>query len=641
MRRARSWRSIVVMFALLAATGGSVLAASTSKAPKAPTLGTYLSGKFGQAKVDRFVRDLAAVGIGVYKPRSGSPVQAVKGRGSPMRLTMDQARSAALGIWSHSGLTGQRLNQLAPAVALTPKLKVPMGAVVAGWAKRAQTPSGRLARRILGSPDWKRYGKIVFPHAVLVLFASDVAVHVGSNQRERHPAATTGSNARPCTAVQTFIDGTIDAFFRAIGHIHSDPATIDRLFGDGLFGSIIKGIGDVLSFGVNLAIDAAHTIVVGGVRVATSLITSSITAIAGTIAVGSQIALGLLPWTETLEGSPDPTAKGVGVNGENGEFIVRATALGSNLQWPEFVVDCADAFGLPLPSLTPSNADVTLDVSNQLPSRLLVARDNHSELDRNGRAVIRFETTTESAELARTGELHIGAVVATAKIHRKDLDQLGDRIAQSLLSPLPQIVRDTIGSFLQAQLSTLLAGITAKIASVRDVQASTVERVKYHTPKKRNPPPPPPPPSPGTGHSGFALTTGKPILKFKCTGSLCSALEQGYRSTTGPSYMHGRTCSGSIESKWRGTIIYPSEAFSVPIGFSVPGVGKTANWVDVDRVFGSEDPSTASVHGTVHRAAERTVQFRIHLVGHISHLEVPTDIVEDAEWTGRIVPVSC
>ena len=72
--------------------------------------------------------------------------------------------------------------------------------------------------------------------------------------------------------MQTFIDGTIDAFFRAIGHIHSDPATIDRLFGDGLFGSIIKGIGDVLSFGVNLAIDAAHTIVVGGVRVATSLI---------------------------------------------------------------------------------------------------------------------------------------------------------------------------------------------------------------------------------------------------------------------------------------------------------------------------------------------------------------------------------
>ena len=79
----------------------------------------------------------------------------------------------------------------------------------------------------------------------------------------------------------------------------------------------------------------------------------------------------------------------------------------------------------------------------------------------------------------------------------------------------------------------------------------------------------------------------------------------------------------------------------MPIGFSVPGVGKTANWVDVDRVFGSEEPSTASVHGTVHRAAERTVQFRIHLVGHISHLEVPTDIVEDAEWTGRIVPVSC
>jgi hypothetical protein len=177
-RGGHRWIPVVMVIALLGAVAGPVVAVSSS-AGDLPRASAYLGGPFGQATVDRFVRDLASVGIGVYTPGAAPPQQGVRAPVSPMRLTADQARAAALGAWSHAGLSGATLDGLAPPVRLTPKLWMPIGVFVAGWAKQVQTPSAALARRILGTPDWKHYRRVVFPDAVLVLFASDVAVHLG------------------------------------------------------------------------------------------------------------------------------------------------------------------------------------------------------------------------------------------------------------------------------------------------------------------------------------------------------------------------------------------------------------------------------------------------------------------------------
>src|SRR5436190_2218960 len=119
-----SWRwALPVAVAVAAAAGPGVVVWASVGA--APGQSSYLSGPFTQKTVDRFVHDLSAVGVGVYTPGAGTAVRAVRAPVSPMRLTVDQARAAALGVWSHAGLSGATLDGLAPLVRLTPKLRVP------------------------------------------------------------------------------------------------------------------------------------------------------------------------------------------------------------------------------------------------------------------------------------------------------------------------------------------------------------------------------------------------------------------------------------------------------------------------------------------------------------------------------------
>jgi hypothetical protein len=141
-----------------------------------PLLSGYLQGPFGRATVQRFVADLSHAGIPVFEPGASTPIDQVAGRAAPVRLTLDQAGAAALGISRHAGISGARLDSLVHLTA--GRLIIPMGAIMAGWAKRARTPAGAQARRILGRPDWRHYQGVVFPDAVLLLFAADVGSHL-------------------------------------------------------------------------------------------------------------------------------------------------------------------------------------------------------------------------------------------------------------------------------------------------------------------------------------------------------------------------------------------------------------------------------------------------------------------------------
>lgn len=102
IERWRVWLALVVL----------VTAVSFQAAPLAlaKSHGRYLAGNFGQGTVQRFTTGLANVGIGVYPVGGSQPVRRVAGRASPLRLTVPQARTAALGVWSRSGLSGASLD---------------------------------------------------------------------------------------------------------------------------------------------------------------------------------------------------------------------------------------------------------------------------------------------------------------------------------------------------------------------------------------------------------------------------------------------------------------------------------------------------------------------------------------------------
>jgi hypothetical protein len=518
---------VVLTVLLLGVVSGGVVAAGAAKR-SVPRRSTYLGGPFGQKTEDRFVRDLASVGIGVYQTGAARPARAVHGRVSPLRLTVDQARSLALGAWSHAGQSGGTLDGLAGPVRLSAKRSLRSGLVIAAWAKRARTPSAALARRILGRVNWKRYRAVVFPIAVPLLFASDVAMHLRGHASARRSVIAAAASADPCTAVQSFLTQTIDNVFNAVGHIGTNKAEIDRLFGKGVFADIVKGVGDILSFGANTLVDAAHQVVLGGVKIPMLVVTNAVAGVASVVTVVGSVSAELVPWTGTIRGSPNPISKGVSA-GVPGTFNLDVTAPGGNLQWPAIIAGCARTLGITLPTLTPRDADVTWDISNQEPGGLIVRNNDTGPLDANGTAKLDFETTTETPEEAQ-GDLVIGDVVVYAKVHRKDLDQLRDRLTQNLLAGLPKILQDTIGPSLRAALTPLLNDATKKITTVQDLEVSDVEAVRYHVPKPSKMPPK------ANGGSVFSLLIPWPGSQGRV-----------------PPLLDIHSCSG-LRGPWRGTL---------------------------------------------------------------------------------------
>jgi hypothetical protein len=447
--------------------------------------GRYLAGGFSQSMVQRFTSDLASVGVGVYPVGGSGPVRRVAGRASPLRLTVPQARTAALGAWSHSGLSGASLNALAGSVRVTAKVNLPVGAVIAGWAKRVHSPSARLARRILGPVSWRHYNKIVFPNAVVMLFASDVALHMPHSGNHRTASVAAGraqsAVAAPCTAVLNSVNDTVKRLFDSIGHIKTDAGTIRKLFGSGFIGRIVKGVGDVLAEGVNTAVDGARAIVLGGVQVPIKAVTNALAAIAGAATVINAVANTLSPWSGKISADPDPIAKGVGA-GIPGKFVLNVTAPGSERKWQSWVVDCAGQFGVPLPEFTPKGASVRWDVSDQKPLALISPGQDTGTLNAEGLAQLPFETTTETPEEAK-GELTSGQVIAKAIVHRTDLDRLRVALTRSLLGMLPGVVLDVASKKVETAVKPMVDSVASKIATFRDVDEWGVLTVNYHIPR--------------------------------------------------------------------------------------------------------------------------------------------------------------
>jgi hypothetical protein len=511
-------RCLIATVSVLA-VGGAVRAAPAQPSGLTPAvhLGQYLGGAYSPATVQQFVSDLARAGIPVFAPGAATPMDPVAGRPSPLRLSLDQAQTAALGISAHAGVTGARLDGL---VRLTSgRLVVPFGAIVAGWAKRARTPAGALARRILGRPDWRRYRQTVFPVAVLLLFSADVGAHLPGSQPASaldEPLATAAAFT-PCSAVDGFIKSAIDSFFASLGHLHTNTSAIRRLFGNGLFGDIIAGVGDVLSWSVNSAVNVLHQVVINGYKLAIGTVTSALASVAGAAAVAGSVLGALQKWSGAITAAPNPTSKGVGT-GIPGTLVLDVTAFGSQLQWDPWIVDCANVFNIPLPTLTPKNADVKWNLSEQNPAGLVVERSNTGPLNDQGKAQLNFSTTAESPELAR-GEVHLGTVVAHAQIHRTDLDQLEQRLTNTLVGDLPTIVQTLIGPSLRAILAPVLNQLGSKLGELRDLDVAGSILVRYHTPK------PPRKKGPGKGKHGPGGTGGTE-LRYPLPNA-CSLLTLG------------------------------------------------------------------------------------------------------------------
>jgi len=483
-------RSVHTAGALVAGIVAAVILTTASPAVAQPAEAqahkAYLTGGFSQKTVDRFTRDLARAGVGVYPTRSNRPLRRVRGVVSPLRIGSTQIRSAAIGAWSRNGISGATLNNLVGSVRLSSRYAIPAGAVVAGWAMRARTAKARLARRILGTPDWHHYEQVVFPDAVLMLFAADAAsqIQVAAGRSRHHhrgrAATRAGAPAGPCTAVLDFVTGTINKVFDAVADVVS-KRTIDKLAGTSWFGRLIGGAVNLALGPVRLAIEGARTIVLEGVKIPIKLVTNMIAGFSATVGAVGSVANAVNTWKAKILPAPDPTAKLVNEVAP-GLFLLQATAAGSDLQWPDWLANCAGVFGLTLPTLTPTGATVTWNVEDQQPAGLITRGAESGPLNDRGLSQLNFATTPETPELAK-GTPALGLVLAVAHVHRNDLDELIRHVADHLLGLLPSFIQKHLDAPLRRLIQPLLDKINAGIGTLQDVDAAGLLRVGYHTPE--------------------------------------------------------------------------------------------------------------------------------------------------------------
>lgn len=435
-----------------------------SEAPSAP------------AEVDAFVAELAAAGIGVYAAGSTTPVVPVTDPG-PVTFTADEAAAAAAGVAAPAGLTGADLDQLAvlrPFAAGT--APIPSSLLVGAWSQVAPGPRAAMAKRILGKQDWTKYQQVVFPVAVLTLFAADVAKGGGA------PTVNAAQGTSACELFMGAIFGTIDQVFAAIGRFEIKTFT-GNVFTDIL--TFIRNVGALLG---NAVLDGARIVLVTGIETALAPILSGVALVATIAAVATKIVTALQPWTATF--SNDPLISHRDTEPHPGSLTMTMTSLTGDKDWPEQITGCARSVQVDLPSLKPSGGQLFWSIQYQHPAPMIVKLTQPSTLDKNGKATMTFETLPESPEVA-AGELKDGGGVARiyVNVHRTDLDKLHQLLSQEMIKLLPGIAQKAFAPALLEIVDPQLKKLLAPLTTLRDQAVHTDVLVGYHVAEEKAPTP--------------------------------------------------------------------------------------------------------------------------------------------------------
>ena len=232
-------------------------------------------------------------------------------------------------------------------------------------------------------------------------------------------------------------------------------------------------------------VDGGRAVGVSGTRIPINVVATAISGVAATVTVIGTVANALNRWSGTITSNPSFVNRAVGV-GVPGAFMLKVTALGSNLEWPPALVDCAskDVFNFPLPTLTPKAADVKWDISEQHPQGLVVRTSDTGPLDDHGAAQLNFETTPETPEEA-AGEWAIpGVVNAVATVHRKDLENLQTEMMNRIVRSLPPAIRDIANREVRSRVEAEINKVTDQIKTLQDIEVNGVLLVRYHEPKE-------------------------------------------------------------------------------------------------------------------------------------------------------------
>lgn len=458
-----------------------------SSAPSATASGAAAGGGDPAAvrpevTTESVLADLASVGIAVVDPETGDPVQPVSGTPSPVSFGSGQLPTTVAAIRTGTGLSAGQLDSLAhwpeldgPVPQLTPSL------LLAGWLVGADSPASELARTWMGGQDPTRYDELVYPSAVLDLFLSDLLPRAGGapGSAIASPAAYVAARSGDqsiCEQFQGFIEGAIVKVFDAIGRL-------PNVSGDSIWVKIANGLIDVL----NLGKDALQFLVVNGTKVFLKPVVDAVAKVASVVALATNAVKLLLPWSGEI--LPDPTGPTLGTAPVDGVWTLRLRSPGPQ-EWPTQVVGCANWARVTLPSLRPSEADVSWRITSQSPRPLLSTGAATRKVASDGTATLKWQTLVEPPDVAAGREQYDGAVYVRATVTRTDVDKFYAAMFRAFLGLVPVWLPPAIPAIVVNQLMPTITRALKSLTKLRSLSVVGYLYPIYHQ-KEETPTPTP------------------------------------------------------------------------------------------------------------------------------------------------------
>ncbi len=484
----------------------------TSSAETLPAKGQF-GGPFTSGSVTAAAAVLAGSGIATVADESAStPLTAVTGP-VRMRFTQAQVRAMALQVSDRGGVLGSALD----ATTITNTGDVPVSYLLAAWVSTGTSPGAATMRAVMGTQDWADAPAVVFPTIALPLFVSDViaasslasgtTASGGESSAYRsaiggphiEPAALPADLASaPCALVSGFIQGVLNTVFNAL--------TLTAPSGSGVGASI----GGFFVRIWNLAVALAQQVVQGLIKAVTGPVVHAIQSIAGAVAVISEVASYLSPWSVKVTADPTSIAAG-----DSGSFTGVVDGGSGGADYPSAVTDCAQSLSITLPSLSAGGTDGTWILGGPLQA----SDDTSVTLDKNASSTLNFSSTKEAsgncdAPTSRSASAGSGQL----SVKRPAVNDL-QTLVNSMITNGLGIVGSVVGKIVVSILQPIVGAILAKLDALTEtVGTGYVEITGQQSGTCASPTPPSPSPTTSATATAVCLVGAWRTTQFVYNG---------------------------------------------------------------------------------------------------------------------------
>jgi len=469
---------------------------------------------------------------------------------APIVLTRVQENRMLADVGPASGFLGTDIDALVPIAEQVPPLYPipPMSYWLAAWVSTADTPSAQLARSWMGERDWTEAPQIRFPHAVIMLFVNDLANAIDAapepgpyeavvrfeldpllppptaevvlpteGDASASPQGFVMQQTAPCLVVDNFLAAAIGAI-------------INKLRITAIAGlSAIPIAGDLLAPLLN---EAAKL----GEKALTAFVTDLVAPVydvlrtgLATLAIATQIASYVNDQRLTITHSPgNPTRFAIGDDDAvRGTFTARAASLTE--QWPDFLVKCAAATNITLPTLVTPGAEAEWEVEQAQP--LITVKPDVSVMGDDLSTSTDYETGRDPEEY-RNGEIVTSLAYITVRVPRREVDQLlqlgrnqAENAKKILLEVFPPGTRNIADAGLSAVLDPVLGLLQSEISKqagggIFSVRGKYTVAVDHRLPPETTTTTNPTPPGSGTPKDDFCAQYQAMISNAIDTGGM-------------------------------------------------------------------------------------------------------------------------